>query len=130
MSTATTDDRRSEPADPPPADPLAAVVARARRILEHGPKDDDYLPIPDQSRQDMDWHIAEIKARDGFVVNDADRLWLDANQALYDLYGGKYIATLRTDRGVVVLAVGGDEVSAIYAALPPAARPGLVTEHP
>lgn len=130
MSAVTTDDRRSDPADPPPTDPFAAVVARARRILEYGPKEDDYLAIPAQSRADMDWVIADIKARNGFVVNDADRLWMYVNQALHDLYGGKEIITFRTDRGVVVLAGNSDEVTALATAVPPAIRSGTVIEHP
>jgi hypothetical protein len=129
MSTVTSEDRRSDSADPPPG-PFADLIARARRILEHGPKDDDYLPIPDQSRQDMDWHIAEIKARDGFVVNDTDRLWMYVNQALHDLYGGRDVITLRTDRGVVVLAAGPDEVNALLDAVPPDGRNGTVLEYP
>lgn len=139
--TLTADVPDDRPADPVLAEDaraahLRAVVARALRIFADGPRDDDYVPIPDRSRADMDWHIAGIKERTGFVVNDADRRRMYNNQALHDLYGGRYIATLWTDRGVVVLGVGGDEVSAIYAAAPPSAltafstdRPGFYVDH-
>lgn len=128
MSTVTTDDRRAAPADPP-AGPFADLIARARRILEYGPKDDDYLPIPDQAREAVDRHVAWHLA-DGFVVSPTVRLRMIIDQALHDRYGGDIVSTLRTDRGVVVLAVGIDEVSFITDAIPPAERSGVVPEHP
>lgn len=122
------------PTDPPADDPraahLRAVVARALRIFADGPRDDDYVPIPDRSREDVDRHIAGIKARDGFVVNDADRLQMYIEQALHDLYRGQVISTRRTDRGVVVLAVGWDEVRAVSRAEPPDSRFRAVIENP
>lgn len=131
MSTVTTDDRRAEPTDPtdPPAGPFADLIARARRILECGPKDDDYLAIPDQSREDVDRHIAGHRAN-GIEVEPATRLRMLIDQALFDLYKGSDILAHRTDRGVVVVAAGSDEVSAVIRAVPLGGPVRVVLEYP
>lgn len=131
MSTVTTDGRRAEPTDPsdPPAGPFADLIARAKRILKYGPKDDDYLVIPDQAREDVDRHIAGHRAN-GIEVDPATRLRMLIDQALYDLHGGDIVITRRTDRGVVVLAAGGDEASAVIRAIPPADMVETLIEHP
>lgn len=128
MATATTGDE-VRPAEPAPA-ARPDLVARAKRILEFGPKDDDFLVIPDETREAIDREVERLRAEDGFEVDPATRIGMLVDQALYDLHKGSIIISLRTDRGVVVLAAGGDEASALIRAVPPDGRNGTVVEWP
>lgn len=103
----------SEPAavlDPTPGPPAETLLERAARIFAGDVRPDDYAPVPDEVREQIARAAADFKARNGYDLPPADRPFI-ANNLLAQYYGnGAAIVCRRTDRGLIVLAVGAEQV--------------------
>lgn len=102
----------------------SAALARAERILRDGHLPADVLPIPQHVR-------AEAERELGLRPVPPAEFWkslLDAT--LRHHHAGQQLVTLRLPKGVVVLAVGRDEVAAFLAHFGPERRSGTTVENP
>jgi hypothetical protein len=106
-----------------------AFLARARRILAGDIRPEDYLPVTPEVQAAVDQDMAFAHDRIKKSVAD-DRIpasfELDAsvpitqrNEWLLSIhFGGKNIAHIENDMGVIVLAVGLDQTRALLDAFP------------
>lgn len=102
--------------------PKSAALERAERILRDGHTPADLLPIPQ--------HLRDAAERDlGTKPVPPGAFWkslIDA--ALRHHYAGQRLVTKRLPKGVIVLAVGEDEVNEFLAHIPADMRVGTATE--
>jgi len=101
---------------PPPEIP--ALLDRARRIFTVGPQPEEYLPIPDEVRDVLTRAEAYLLDTRGVEFEDARRRDMLHKEVLSFYYGEQFIAYRPTAEGVVVLAVGEDQVTALVQELP------------
>lgn len=105
---------------PAPAEP--AFLARARRILLGDVRPDDYLPVPDEVRAEVKRYLATLP----FEASDAGAREL-LLQWTFQFHHAKDVVLARTtDRGVLVLAVGYDQIGAVRARFETDHRTGFV----
>ncbi len=91
---------------------------------------EDNLPFPPEVREAVDLEVARLKTIDGIEADPCIQLQMLIDRTLHHHFAGREIACQRTDRGVIVLAVGPDEVNAFLKAIPPDQRTGVVIEYP
>jgi hypothetical protein len=102
----------------------------AARIVANDIHPEAYLPTPPEVLEAVEREVARLKTIDGIEVDPSTQRRMLADSTLYYHFAGREIACKRTDRGVIVLAVGPDEVNAMLNAIPPDQRPGVVIEYP
>lgn len=111
MSTGTTG---TEPVAPrsktgrPSREPHLEYVAR---VLGGGARDEDYLPVPDEVRRGvaLDMEVARARAPGMEFVPEVEARQLRQRLLAFH-HDFQNIAYLEDDRGIIVLAVGGEEV--------------------
>jgi hypothetical protein len=88
---------------PAPAEP--AYLARARRILAGDVRAEDYLPVPDTVRADIDDLFHRFALEHGTEATP-ESYQFALNRAVLNHHHGSDVTLARlTDRGVLVLAV-------------------------
>ena len=120
----------TQAANPTATPPGPEVLARAERILKGDIRPDDYLSIPDELVAEVRAHYQRVAEESGIIATEEARHWTLMNWTLSYHFGGQLILRRRTDQGVIVLAVGPEEVGAVQEAFRPHARPGFVLEVP
>ena len=108
----------------PPPIPKSAALVRAERILSEGHRPNDPLPIPHELRDAAECEL-------GTKPVPPAEFWkslLDAT--LRHHHAGQQVVTKRWPKGVIVLAVGCDEVAEFLAHFPPDRRVGATIETP
>ena len=106
------------------------LVARAKRILSNGAETSDYLATPPEVTTQVDREISDIIKSSGVEIPPETRQWMIDNYALQLAYSGREIACWRTGKGVVVFAVGADEVRTFLQQIPGDQRPDVAIEYP
>lgn len=122
-------------ADPdwPPADALEPraescpeFLDRARRILAGDIRPEDYLPVPESVRREVDEYLASVEREIGGPVTAAGRQQV-LNDATYHFHhAADTTLTKNTDRGVLVLAVGSEQIYQVCRHFNPDYRSGFV----
>jgi hypothetical protein len=119
---------RPAPPAPPPAED---ADARWRRIRAGEIVPGDYLPVTPEVTRAVETHRAFIRTRlSGEELDEAECLKLLQDCTLRAHYGGRLIAALRRPEGVIVLAVGPDEVGRLVRTLAPGSRSGFAVVSP
>ncbi|HEV3384617.1 MAG TPA: hypothetical protein VG097_07370 [Gemmata sp.] len=93
-------------------------IARARRILGGDVRPDDYLPVPEvvhSAVADEETRLREVK---GFTISDEFRTRIRNDWTLQFIHGGQPVACRRTDAGVIVFAVGTEEIRTLLERFP------------
>jgi hypothetical protein len=111
--------------------PVDALVTRWDRILGGRIEPTDYLTLPPDAMAWVEHELAFAEARLKGIPLDPDyRRDILQDRALDYHYGGKMVATLHRPDGVIVLAVGIDEIALLYRTVTGERRAGIGTEHP
>jgi hypothetical protein len=105
-------------------------LARARRILSGEIRADDYLLTPDELVREVEAHYQRVAEESGVVASDAARRRTLADWTLSHYYGGQLVFRRQTDQGVIILAVGPNEVGVVEEAFGVDARSGFGREIP
>src|SRR5579872_494008 len=103
-----------------------ATVLRASRILSGDIQPDDYLPISN----DILAFVADAEARTGVQMLSEYRQKMISELALQAHHAGNIVLTHHTANGVIVIAVGVDEIDRILESLPPDKQALTKTEYP
>lgn len=116
--------------EPAPGEVEPAFLARARRILGGDVRPEDYLPVTPEVRAAADFEMVYIRDQ---MKREAAPEWA-ANQlrdwTLSFHCGGKNILYIKDDRGVVVVAVGLDQIAALVQNLPNKLLDGVTDGYP
>ncbi len=120
----------ADPVEVARAQRITEQVARTQRILTQEERSEDYLMIPDEVRGAVDAEVARLWLEDGIETDTATQQELLADATLRHHFAGREVACARTPQGVIVFAVGSDEVNAVLAAIPPAQRRNVALEYP
>ena len=120
----------ADPVEVARAQLIAEKVARAQRILTQEERAEDYLIIPDEVRGAVDVEVARLRVEDGIEPDSATQQELLADSTLRHHFAGREVACARIPQGVIVFAVGSDEINAFLAAIPPAQRRNVALEYP
>ena len=103
---------------------------RARRILAGDIRPEDYLPVPDEVRQAVADHLRPIEAElGGEVTLEAKRHLLNEWTLLHH-HDGENVLAKYTDRGVLVLAAGSQQMYQVRQHFNPDARSGFALMSP
>ncbi len=98
----------------PPPDASEYTLHRALRILRDGVRADDCLPITDEVRRVVAGEEAYFTARLGGTPPAASYMrGILVDQILADQMPDQHVAYLDDEKGVVVLAVGLDDISVL-----------------
>jgi hypothetical protein len=97
---------------------IPAMLDRARRILTVGPRPEEYLPVTDEVRDTLTRAETYLLTTRGVEFEDARRRDMLRKELLSFHYGERFIAYRPTNEGVVVLAVGEDQVTALVQGIP------------
>ena len=103
-----------------------AVIVRATRILSGDIRADDYLPIS----TDIIAFVAEAEKRGGVEMFPESRQLILSDLALQAHYAGNIVLSHHRPDGVIVLAVGADEIDHVLEKLPPDKQALTKTEYP
>jgi len=110
--------------------PGPEVLARAERILKGDIHPDDYLPIPDELVAEVGAHYQRVAEESGVIATEEARRRTLMDWTLTYHFGGQLVLLRRTDQGVIVLAVGPEEIGAVETAFKVDARSGFGREVP
>jgi hypothetical protein len=89
------------------------------------------LSVPAEVETAVAAEVARLAALAGRPVSAEFRQRLLNDWALSFVYGGRPVACARTNRGVIVYAIGADDIRAFFAHFPnPDARPAAVVTTP
>jgi hypothetical protein len=104
-----------EPATPgttpsTPSESEPAFLSRARRILADDIRPEDYLTVPEVIHSAIANEAARLIEDKGFKISDEFRTLMRNNWTLQFVHGGQPVACRRTDSGVIVFAVGTEEI--------------------
>lgn len=102
-------------ADGHPTDDWRAWVTR---VLSGDRRPDDYLPVPDEVRRVVDIDMAYAQQRLGAEPANSTYIRQLHWCLLSFHHGGQNIGIVRDDRGIIVVAVGLDQVAAICHTMP------------
>jgi|GEM_PF-4308223 hypothetical protein len=92
---------------PAPAEP--AYLARARRILAGDVRTEDYLPVPDSVRAEVKQYLATLP----FEATEAGERELLFDWVFQHHHARDVVLARTTERGVLVLAVGLDQIGPV-----------------
>jgi hypothetical protein len=108
-----------------------AYMARARRILTGDIRPDDYLPVTPEVRAGVDRAMAYYRER-GKGQEPAPSV--EPRQLLDELlsfhHGGEAIVFTRSDAGVIVLAVGDEQIKTVLDEFRPRHASHLIFDAP
>ena len=90
-------------------------VTRARRLLAGDVRDADYLPVPDEVAVAVADEIQRVEQAEGFIVAPIGKQRLLNDWTLLHHHLRDVVLARITDRGVLVLAVGDDEIGLLHA---------------
>lgn len=83
---------------------LPDFLARAARILAGDVRPDDYLPVPDSVRREVDEYLASVEREIGGPVTPSGRQQVLNDATYYFHYAAETTISKKTDHGVLVLA--------------------------
>jgi hypothetical protein len=92
--------------------------ARARRILGGDIRPEDYLPVPEIVRSALANEETRLRDIKGFKISAEFRTRMCNDWALQFIYGGQPLACRRTDAGVIVFAIGTEEIRTLLERFP------------
>jgi hypothetical protein len=130
--------QRAEPMPDPVTQPAAPVngapaaepwLARAERILSGDIRPDDYLPVTPEVARAAGFEMSFARSHRGEPAPEVEGRQL--RQALLGFHhGGEDLATLDTDAGVIVLAVGHPQIRELWTVVPRGDRFCITIETP
>jgi hypothetical protein len=123
MSTGYSDFRPAAPPAPAP-DVSQYTPDRALRILRDGVRPEDCLPITDEVRRIVSVHEQYFTERLGGVPPAASymhHIWVDQTLAAH--LPDQHVVFIDDEKGVAVLAVGLDAMSALLGTMPVGREP-------
>jgi len=113
-----------------PTDP-AEILARAERILGGDIRPEDYLPVTDEIESVVQQSIRTlVKYQPEIIVNDEGTELLRRDTTLGYYCGGKSVLARSGDGGVIVLAMGGENVQFVYRHVSPDKWAGFGIKYP
>jgi hypothetical protein len=125
---ATTSSTRLRPTET--AEVLDALLSRARRVLSGEARIEDYLPVTAEVREATDRDLAFARDRvQGQLAPEVEARQL-RQRLLSAYYDGQDIAYTEDERGLIVLAVGLAQVSALLNGIPHASRKKMAVTRP
>lgn len=110
-------------------EPVPDFVARAARILRGDIRPEDYLPEPTELIDALGERVRHL-SENGFEATPTAKRFLLNDWALQHHHGGQMVLAKRTERGVIVLAVGPVQVGAVQQKLNIDYRSGFAHEVP
>jgi hypothetical protein len=106
-------------------------IARARRILSGDIHLADYLRVPDAVEIVVTNETTRLVEAKGFKISDEFVARMRNDWTLQFIHGGQPVACRRTDAGVIVFAVGADEIRTLLDQFPlPDQRSGFFITTP
>jgi hypothetical protein len=102
------------------------TILRAVRTLSGDIRKEDYLPVSD----DIIAFVADAEARGGVAMLPEYRQRMISDLALQALHAGNIVLSRHTSEGVIVLALGADEIDRVLESLPPDKQALTRTEYP
>jgi hypothetical protein len=117
--------------DPAPrGKPLPDFLARAMRILRGDIRPEDYLQVTPEVQRATDFEMAHVRSHLKLepppeAIAHQLKGWL-----LSFHHGGQNIIYIENEKGVVVLAVGSDQVRALFRGVPHELQVGLNSDVP
>jgi hypothetical protein len=107
------------------------VLKRAARILVEGMvQPADYLPVPEEVRQRVERDMAAVREKCRVEPSPQLRRRQEQDHVLEYHYAGREVACLRTEDGVIPLAVGHEQIAAFLSHIPPDKRVEVCIEFP
>lgn len=116
-------------ADPRP-EARPDFLDRAKRILSGDIRPDDYLPVPETVRQAVADHLRPIEAEHGFTTSPEAVRHLLNEWTLLHHHDGENVLARYTDRGVLVLAAGSQQMYQVRLHFNPDSRSGFALMSP
>jgi hypothetical protein len=119
MLTTETSPATARPAYRPPVGTGDDWQQRAKRVLSGDRKPEDYLPVPDEVREAVERDMGYFRERLGGaepvpkVAADQLEIYLLAYH-----HGGQNIGYVGDDRGIVVVAVGLEQIAYVCQVMP------------
>ena len=109
----------------------SSSVDRVRRILAVGPRSGDYLGLPPGENERVEKELERARSvRPDARPSRAEEHHVRQDRTLEYPFSGRTVACLRTDAGVIVLAVGGEEIAVLFDSIPADNRRGVTIEFP
>lgn len=103
---------------------------RARRILGGDVRPDDYLPVTPEARAVADFELNYYRTQMKLDVGPEEAARQLRGWVLSFHHGGENIDFIEDDTGIIVLAVGLDQIGALVRGLPDELLNGLCTTCP
>lgn len=91
-------------------EPVPDFVARAARILSGDVRPEDYLPVPDEVRAAAADAVRQIETENGFELTAEAKQHTLNNWTLWHYHPDDVVLVRHTERGVLVLAAGDDQM--------------------
>ena len=114
----------------PQREPSPDFLERAKRILSGEVRPEDYLPEPDEVQKAVTEHLRPIETELGAEVTlEAVRHLLNEWTLLHH-HDGENVLAKYTDRGVLVLAAGGQQIYQVKQHFNPDSRSGFALMSP
>ena len=91
----------------------------------------EYLSLPAELATALEFEFQAAQSRSCVApLVESERQRITADRILQFHFGGRPVACRRTDRGVIVLAAGEDEIAVLLRNVPAESRSGMVIEFP
>ncbi|MCI0703205.1 MAG: hypothetical protein L0241_19170 [Planctomycetia bacterium] len=115
-----------------PAEPSRTeeMLERAKRILAGDIRPEDYLPVTPELMHDLDEYCKHLETESGIVATAEARQRMLNDWTLQFHHGGTNVLARYTDRGVLVLAAGNDQIGKVRQHLNPDYRHGFALMFP
>jgi hypothetical protein len=120
-----------EPRTTPSFADESAFLTRAERILAGNIRAEDYLTVPEAIRSAVANEAVRLIEDMGFKISDEFGTRMRNDWTLQFIHGGQPVACRRTDVGVIVFAVGTEEIRTLLERFPrPDQRSGFFITTP
>ncbi len=108
---------------PPKREP--AFLERAKRILAGDIRPEDYRPVPDCVVREADEYLAELRREQGITATPEAREQMIRDRTFQYHHRYNTVLVKQTDRGVLILAVGDEQIGAVMQKFNPDYRDGF-----
>lgn len=113
----------------PHDDRLAELLLRAERILSDSAQPSDYLPVPQEVESVVQAELQEIRQTIGIDAAETFVRLVTNRRTEQFHHGGKNVASMYDSEGVVVFAVGTEQISALLRRVPADHRKNVVIRY-
>ncbi len=104
---------------------------KLQKLIDGDNEFDDYLLLPPDKRTSVERELELVQMiAPNVLISEALRRKTLQDRSLQFYFGGQVVAAVRSERGVVVLAVGTIEIAALISKVPAVMRKGMIIEFP